>query len=238
MVFTLINESLWMKNECLYAPVLVSDLEQKVQRSKRDRRHSLHRTQLLESQMKTVRGELVGTLDHLQELRNILRRSQQNAEDREAAMQKLAAGLRWDATCLPAVNGLLTTYHIHSSHRKDFKALFIWNRPIYLTALIISFFTLAHIAYSCATRCYFNIYVKWLNNAKAILKACFSFSKDISSSPILFDENSDVLASCFYFLLSGLRSLKPQCSIIYRHLLNALLTCEINFTHFIAPIYV
>ncbi len=83
-----------MKNECLYAPVLVSDLEQKVQRSKRDRRHSLHRTQLLESQMKTVRGELVGTLDHLQELRNILRRSQQNAEEREAAMQKLAAGLR------------------------------------------------------------------------------------------------------------------------------------------------
>ncbi len=102
-----------MKNECLYAPVLVSDLEQKVQRSKRDRRHSLHRTQLLESQMKTVRGELVGTLDHLQELRNILRRSQQNAEDREAAMQKLAAGLRWDATCLPAVNGLQLTIFIH-----------------------------------------------------------------------------------------------------------------------------
>ncbi|KTG46796.1 hypothetical protein cypCar_00014494 [Cyprinus carpio] len=73
---------------------MVSDLEQKVQRSKRDRRNSLHRTQLLESQMKTVRGELVGTLDHLQELRNILRRSQQNAEERDAAMQKLAAGLR------------------------------------------------------------------------------------------------------------------------------------------------
>ncbi|XP_002662467.1 uncharacterized protein si:ch73-389b16.1 [Danio rerio] len=73
---------------------MVSDLEQKVQRSKRDRRNSLHRTQLLESQMKTVRGELVGTLDHLQELRNILRRSQQRSEEREAAMQRLAAGLR------------------------------------------------------------------------------------------------------------------------------------------------
>ncbi|XP_056102076.1 uncharacterized protein si:ch73-389b16.1 [Rhinichthys klamathensis goyatoka] len=73
---------------------MVSDLEQKVQRSKRDRRNSLHRTQLLESQMKTVRGELVGTLDHLEELRNILRRSQQKSEEREAAMQKLAAGLR------------------------------------------------------------------------------------------------------------------------------------------------
>ncbi|XP_051986067.1 coiled-coil domain-containing protein 18-like [Xyrauchen texanus] len=73
---------------------MVSDLEEKVQRSKRDRRNSLHRTQLLESQMKTVRGELVGTLDHLQELRNILQRSQQNAKEREATMQKLKAGLR------------------------------------------------------------------------------------------------------------------------------------------------
>ena len=45
--------------------------------------------------MKTVKGELVGTLDHLQELRNVLRRSQQKAEERKAAMEKLAAGLRW-----------------------------------------------------------------------------------------------------------------------------------------------
>jgi len=81
-------------DSCVFALVLVSDLEQKVQRSKRDRRNSLHRTQLLESQMKTVRGELVGTLDHLEELRTKLRRSQQKSEEREAAMQKLAAGLR------------------------------------------------------------------------------------------------------------------------------------------------
>ncbi|KAG5851206.1 uncharacterized protein si:ch73-389b16.1 [Anguilla rostrata] len=73
---------------------MVLDLEEKVQRSKRDRRNSLHRTMLLESQMKTVRGELEDTLDHLQELRNVLRRSQQNAEERKAAMEKLAAGRR------------------------------------------------------------------------------------------------------------------------------------------------
>ncbi|KAG7488267.1 hypothetical protein MATL_G00032310 [Megalops atlanticus] len=73
---------------------MVLDLEQKVQRSKRERRNSLHRTLLLESQMKTVRGELSDTLDQLQELRNVLRRSQQNAEERKAAMDKLAAGLR------------------------------------------------------------------------------------------------------------------------------------------------
>uniref|UniRef100_A0A3B1J749 Si:ch73-389b16.1 n=1 Tax=Astyanax mexicanus TaxID=7994 RepID=A0A3B1J749_ASTMX len=72
----------------------MSELEEKVQRSKRDRRNSLHRTQLLESQMKTVRGELVNTLDHLQALRDKLHRSQQKAEERKAAMEKLTAELR------------------------------------------------------------------------------------------------------------------------------------------------
>ncbi|XP_036425372.1 coiled-coil domain-containing protein 18 [Colossoma macropomum] len=73
---------------------MVSELEEKVQRSKRDRRNSLHRTQLLESQMKTVRGELVDTLDHLQALRDKLRRSQEKAEERKAAMERLTAELR------------------------------------------------------------------------------------------------------------------------------------------------
>lgn len=74
--------------------IAVEDLEEKVRSSRRYRRSSLHHTQMLESQMKTVRGELVGTLDHLQELRNVLRRSQQKAEERKAAMEKLAAGMR------------------------------------------------------------------------------------------------------------------------------------------------
>ncbi|KAM9796104.1 uncharacterized protein si:ch73-389b16.1 [Syngnathus acus] len=73
---------------------MVEDLEEKVRSSRRHRRNSLHHTQMLESQMKTVKGELEGTLDHLQELRNVLRRSQQKAEERKAAMEKLAAGLR------------------------------------------------------------------------------------------------------------------------------------------------
>uniref|UniRef100_A0A3B4B7N6 Uncharacterized protein n=1 Tax=Periophthalmus magnuspinnatus TaxID=409849 RepID=A0A3B4B7N6_9GOBI len=70
------------------------DLEERVRSSRRYRRSSLHHTQMLESQMKTVKGELVGTLDHLQELRSVLRRSQQKAEERKAAMERLAAGLR------------------------------------------------------------------------------------------------------------------------------------------------
>ncbi|XP_054605611.2 coiled-coil domain-containing protein 18 isoform X1 [Nothobranchius furzeri] len=77
-----------------YQENLVEDLEEKVRSSRRYRRNSLHHTQMLETQMKTVKGELVGTLDHLQELRNVLRRSQQKAEERTAAMEKLAAGLR------------------------------------------------------------------------------------------------------------------------------------------------
>ncbi|MEQ2209516.1 hypothetical protein XENOCAPTIV_000114 [Xenoophorus captivus] len=77
-----------------YQENMVEDLEEKVRSTRRYRRNSLHHTQMLESQMKTVKGELVGTLDHLQELRNVLRRSQQKAEERKAAMEKLAAGLR------------------------------------------------------------------------------------------------------------------------------------------------
>uniref|UniRef100_A0A3Q2QLW7 Si:ch73-389b16.1 n=1 Tax=Fundulus heteroclitus TaxID=8078 RepID=A0A3Q2QLW7_FUNHE len=72
----------------------MEDLEERVRNTRRYRRNSLHHTQMLESQMKTVKGELVGTLDHLQELRNVLRRSQQKAEERKVAMEKLAAGLR------------------------------------------------------------------------------------------------------------------------------------------------
>ncbi|CAK6956309.1 uncharacterized protein si:ch73-389b16.1 [Scomber scombrus] len=77
-----------------YQENMVEDLEEKVRISRRYRRNSLHHTQMLESQMKTVKGELVGTLDHLQELRNVLRRSQQKAEERKATMEKLAEGLR------------------------------------------------------------------------------------------------------------------------------------------------
>ncbi|XP_046710701.1 coiled-coil domain-containing protein 18 [Silurus meridionalis] len=78
----------------IYDDTMVTELEEKVQRSKRERRNSLHRTQLLESQMKTVRGELVDTMGHLQALRDVLRRSQQKAEERQAAMEKLNAELR------------------------------------------------------------------------------------------------------------------------------------------------
>lgn len=71
----------------------VEDLEEKVRSTQQYRRNSLHHTQMLETQMKTVKGELALKLDHLQQLRNVLRRSQQKAEERKAAMEKLAADL-------------------------------------------------------------------------------------------------------------------------------------------------
>uniref|UniRef100_A0A3P8VK30 Si:ch73-389b16.1 n=1 Tax=Cynoglossus semilaevis TaxID=244447 RepID=A0A3P8VK30_CYNSE len=71
----------------------MEDLEEKVRSTQQYRRNSLHHTQMLETQMKTVKGELALKLDHLQQLRNVLRRSQQKAEERKAAMEKLAADL-------------------------------------------------------------------------------------------------------------------------------------------------
>ena len=84
----------WLCSNHITCLVISEDLEERVRSSRRFRRNSLHHTQMLESEMKTVKVELVGTLDHLQELRNVLRRSQQKAEERKVAMEKLAAGLR------------------------------------------------------------------------------------------------------------------------------------------------
>ncbi|TNN27141.1 Coiled-coil domain-containing protein 18 [Liparis tanakae] len=88
------TKSLWDKKTESSSESMVEDLEERVRSSRRQRRNSLHHTQMLESQMKTVKGELVGTLDHLQELRNVLRRSQEKAEERKLTMERLAAGHR------------------------------------------------------------------------------------------------------------------------------------------------
>lgn len=70
------------------------DLEEQLHRSEMDRRNSLQRAQVLESQLQAVRGELAGTLDHLQELRSVLQRTQLTVEERDAAIDKLAEELR------------------------------------------------------------------------------------------------------------------------------------------------
>uniref|UniRef100_A0A3B1JAK3 Coiled-coil domain containing 18 n=1 Tax=Astyanax mexicanus TaxID=7994 RepID=A0A3B1JAK3_ASTMX len=71
----------------------MNDLEEKLHRSEMDRRNSLQRAQLLEGQMQTVRGELVDTMDHLQELRDVLQRTQLTSEQRQTTIDQLAAEL-------------------------------------------------------------------------------------------------------------------------------------------------
>ncbi len=77
--------------------VSVMDLEEKLHRSEMDRRNSLQQAQLLGGQLQEVRGELADTLDHLQELRDLLQQTQLTSDQQQAAIDKLAAELRWAA---------------------------------------------------------------------------------------------------------------------------------------------
>ncbi|MGH0169223.1 UNVERIFIED_CONTAM: hypothetical protein FKN15_056535 [Acipenser sinensis] len=73
---------------------LVVDLEEKLHRSEADRRNSLQRTQLLEAQLMKVRGELVDTMGQLQELSDMLQKTQLSVGEKESAIEKLATELR------------------------------------------------------------------------------------------------------------------------------------------------
>ncbi|XP_046731837.1 coiled-coil domain-containing protein 18 isoform X2 [Silurus meridionalis] len=73
---------------------MVLDLEEKLHRSEMDRRNSLQKAHLLEEQLSTVRGELADTLGHLEELRDVLQRTQLTADQRHNTIQQLTAELR------------------------------------------------------------------------------------------------------------------------------------------------
>lgn len=72
----------------------VVDLEEKLHRRETDRQNSVERVQLLEGQLQTVRGELADTLERLQELRDLLQRTQTIADEREVTVEKLTVQLR------------------------------------------------------------------------------------------------------------------------------------------------
>lgn len=72
----------------------VIDLEEKLHRSEMDRRNSLQRAHLLEEQLNTVRGELTDTLGHLEELRDVLQRTQLSADQQQATIHQLTTELR------------------------------------------------------------------------------------------------------------------------------------------------
>lgn len=77
------------------------DLEEKLHRSEMDRRNSLQRAHLLEEQLNTVRGELTDTLGHLEELRDVLQRTQLTADQQQATIHQLTTELRWGSSPQP-----------------------------------------------------------------------------------------------------------------------------------------
>ncbi|KAM6948763.1 LOW QUALITY PROTEIN: coiled-coil domain-containing protein 18 [Aplochiton taeniatus] len=73
---------------------MVLDLEEKLHRSEADRCNSVQQAQAVEGQLEVVRGELGGTLEHLQELRDVLERTQLTADQRQLSLEKLSSELR------------------------------------------------------------------------------------------------------------------------------------------------
>ncbi|KAL0966688.1 hypothetical protein UPYG_G00298450 [Umbra pygmaea] len=72
----------------------VLDLEAKLHCSEQDRLNSVQQAEVLEGQLQAVRSELHDTLGTLQELRDLLQRTQLTAEEREISLEKLSAELR------------------------------------------------------------------------------------------------------------------------------------------------
>lgn len=72
----------------------VLDLEEKLHQSDTDRRNSLQQAQLLEEQLKTVRGELTDTLCYLEELRDVLQKSHLATDQQQATIHQLTTELR------------------------------------------------------------------------------------------------------------------------------------------------
>lgn len=75
-------------------PLPVVDLEEKLHRCEADKLNYVQRVQILEGQLQAVQGELADTLQQLQELRDVLQRSQTTADERQALVEKLTVQLR------------------------------------------------------------------------------------------------------------------------------------------------
>lgn len=75
-------------------PIQVVDLEEALHHCEADKLISIHQVQVLEGQLQAVRSELTDTLEKLQELRNVLQRTQTIADERKASMEKLTVQLR------------------------------------------------------------------------------------------------------------------------------------------------
>lgn len=70
------------------------DLEEALHRCEADKLNCAKRLQVLQGQFQAVRTELAGTLEQLQELRDVLQRTQTIADERQTSVDKLTAQLR------------------------------------------------------------------------------------------------------------------------------------------------
>ncbi len=69
-------------------------LEETLHHCEADKLSYVRRVQVLEGQLQAVRGELADTLEQLQELRDVLQRTQTVADERQASVEKLTVQLR------------------------------------------------------------------------------------------------------------------------------------------------
>lgn len=70
------------------------DLEEALHRSEADKLLSSQRVQMLEEQLRVVQGELADTVEQLQELRDVLQRTQTMADERQTSLGTLTVQLR------------------------------------------------------------------------------------------------------------------------------------------------
>lgn len=72
----------------------VGDLEEKLRRCETDRISCAQKIQTLEGQSCLVQAELTDTLEHFQELKDVLQKTQTLSEERQAHVDKLTDQLR------------------------------------------------------------------------------------------------------------------------------------------------
>lgn len=75
-------------------PITAVDLEEALHRCEADKLNCVKRVQILEGQLQAVRRELTDTLEQLQELRDVLQRTQTIADERQSTVDKLTVKLR------------------------------------------------------------------------------------------------------------------------------------------------
>lgn len=70
------------------------DLEKALNRSEADWRNCSQKVEILEGQLQMVQNQLADTLKQLQELKDVLQKTQKVSDERQASVEKLTVQLR------------------------------------------------------------------------------------------------------------------------------------------------